>query len=65
MAALVKPEPRTMCKQWWNLCLVYGDQTKYYRQLYGKRKAITTLHQPDMPEKEFCQSCGHIISDNE
>ena len=34
-------------RQWWRVCLVHGDQTKYYRQLYGghKRAAIRTqLH---------------------
>lgn len=25
-----------MCKQWWKVCWMYGDQEKYYRQLYGK-----------------------------
>ncbi|CAH1127461.1 unnamed protein product [Ceutorhynchus assimilis] len=30
-----------MCKQWWKVCWMYGDQEKYYRQLYGKPK--TTL----------------------
>ncbi|XP_030753347.1 protein espinas-like isoform X2 [Sitophilus oryzae] len=28
-----------MCKQWWKVCWMYGDQEKYYRQLYGKQKA--------------------------
>ncbi|XP_069361529.1 protein espinas-like isoform X2 [Maniola hyperantus] len=27
-----------MCKQWWKVCWMYGDQEKYYRQLYGRRK---------------------------
>lgn len=27
-----------MCKQWWKVCWMYGDQEKYYRQLYGKKK---------------------------
>ncbi|XP_028165984.1 protein prickle-like [Ostrinia furnacalis] len=27
-----------MCKQWWKVCWMHGDQEKYYRQLYGKRK---------------------------
>ena len=36
------------CRQWWRLCLVHGDQTKYYRQLYGhKRAAIRTQLQND------------------
>ena len=29
-------------KQWWRVCFVHGDQTKFYRQLYGKRAAIRT-----------------------
>jgi len=24
-----------MCRQWWKVCWMYGDQEKYYRQLYG------------------------------
>lgn len=32
--------PRTAnllpCKQWWKVCFLYGDQEKYYRQVYGK-----------------------------
>ncbi|CAK1550279.1 unnamed protein product [Leptosia nina] len=32
-----------MCKQWWKVCWMYGDQEKYYRQLYGRRK-INTLN---------------------
>lgn len=32
--------PRTAnllaCKQWWRVCFLYGDQEKYYRQVYGK-----------------------------
>nr|CAH7762005.1 unnamed protein product [Callosobruchus chinensis] len=30
-----------MCKQWWKVCWMYGDQEKYYRQLYGKRPNCT------------------------
>lgn len=32
--------PRTAnllaCKQWWKVCFLYGDQEKYYRQIYGQ-----------------------------
>jgi len=35
--------PRTAnllaCKQWWRVCFLYGDQQKYYRQLYSKAAA--------------------------
>ncbi|KAJ1524473.1 hypothetical protein ONE63_010969 [Megalurothrips usitatus] len=27
-----------MCRQWWRVCWIYGDQEKYYRQLYGAAK---------------------------
>ncbi|CAH1712697.1 unnamed protein product [Aphis gossypii] len=27
-----------MCRQWWKVCWMYGDQEKYYRQLYGATK---------------------------
>ncbi|KAF5305130.1 hypothetical protein FQA39_LY09392 [Lamprigera yunnana] len=30
-----------MCKQWWKVCWMYGDQEKYYRQLYGKQRTST------------------------
>ena len=29
--------------QWWKVCFVHGDQTKFYRQLYGKRAAIKAV----------------------
>ncbi|XP_075216300.1 uncharacterized protein LOC142321790 [Lycorma delicatula] len=33
-----------MCRQWWKVCWIYGDQEKYYRQLYGRRNnnSVTT-----------------------
>nr|XP_026490844.1 protein espinas-like isoform X1 [Vanessa tameamea]XP_026490853.1 protein espinas-like isoform X1 [Vanessa tameamea] len=33
-----------MCKQWWKVCWMYGDQEKYYRQLYGRRKINNPTH---------------------
>ena len=39
-------------RQWWRACLVHGDQTKFYRQLYGhKRAAIRTQLQDDNARK--------------
>ena len=39
-------------RQWWRACLVHGDQTKFYRQLYGhKRAAIRTQLQNDNARK--------------
>lgn len=26
-----------MCRQWWKVCWIYGDQDKFYRQLYGRK----------------------------
>lgn len=32
------PSNVLMCRQWWKVCWIYGDQEKYYRYLYGSRK---------------------------
>lgn len=32
------PSNVLMCRQWWKVCWIYGDQEKYYRYLYGGRK---------------------------
>ena len=48
-------------RQWWNLCFVYGDQTKYYRQLYGKRTPIRRLQhlkQQQAQQDGKCLKCG-------
>lgn len=48
-------------RPWWNLCFVHGDQTKYYRQLYGKRTQIRRLQhlkQQPVEEEEKCAKCG-------
>ncbi|XP_055842054.1 protein prickle [Episyrphus balteatus] len=44
MSASIEPVmPRTAnllaCKQWWRVCFLYGDQQKYYRQVYSKAAA--------------------------
>ena len=31
-------------RQWWRACLVHGDQTKFYRQLYGHKRAAIRTH---------------------
>ena len=28
---------------WWKVCFVHGDQTKYYRKLYGRKSHVRTL----------------------
>ena len=46
-------------RPWWNLCFVYGDQTKYYRQLYGKRTQIRRIqHIKQSDQEEKCAKCG-------
>ncbi|XP_049544729.1 protein prickle-like [Anopheles darlingi] len=38
-----------IAKQWWKVCFLYGNQEKYYRQIYGKaaseRLAASSNHQ--------------------
>ena len=48
----VVPSANSGYRQWWRACLVHGDQTKFYRQLYGhKRAAIRTQLQNDNARK--------------
>ena len=28
---------------WWKVCFVYGDQTKAYRKLYGRKSQVRSL----------------------
>ncbi|XP_044746103.1 protein espinas-like isoform X2 [Coccinella septempunctata] len=42
-----------MCKQWWKVCWMYGDQEKYYRQLYGKKNENG---------KRFGEVCGNGVN---
>lgn len=42
-----------MCKQWWKVCWMYGDQEKYYRQLYGKQKVEGTATSADLKFSGF------------
>ncbi|KAJ0174377.1 hypothetical protein K1T71_010523 [Dendrolimus kikuchii] len=41
-----------MCKQWWKVCWMYGDQEKYYRQLYGKRKGNSNILNFDIVDQK-------------
>lgn len=42
------------CKQWWRVCFLYGDQQKYYRQVYSKaaaqRLASSVEKQPNLSD---------------
>lgn len=44
-------------RQWWKVCFVHGDQTKYYRQLYGKRAAIRTQIR-DYQQRQLTTAAG-------
>lgn len=37
-----KGDHALMCKQWWRVCWMYGDQEKFYRQLYGRQNGAGT-----------------------
>lgn len=36
--AVARPKQANLlaCRQWWKVCFLYGDQEKYYRQVYGR-----------------------------
>lgn len=42
------PSNVLMCRQWWKVCWMYGDQEKYYRHLYGNRKKTDDHEMGDM-----------------
>lgn len=42
-AVATKQQNVLMCRQWWKVCWMYGDQEKYYRQLYAKRATSTPI----------------------
>lgn len=50
-------QPRTAnllaCRQWWKVCFLYGDQEKYYRQIYGKAASqrLATSHNLTSPQR--------------
>lgn len=54
-------------RQWWKVCWVYGDQQKYYRQLYGRKKNLTTLRsgQSDIKEPHASSSAASAINGDE
>ena len=36
-------QPGLALPAWWRVCFVHGDQTKYYRKLYGRKCEVRTL----------------------
>ena len=54
-------------RQWWKVCWVYGDQQKYYRQLYGRKKNLTTLRSASTAAagKAGCNRDGRSVEKEE
>ena len=42
-SATMSSEVAPSIPNWWKVCFVYGDQTKYYRKLYGKKSHVRNL----------------------
>ncbi|KAG8197222.1 hypothetical protein JTE90_011377 [Oedothorax gibbosus] len=56
----VKSSSVLVCRQWWKVCWVYGDQYKLYRQLYGRKKTTTTTGTSvsiQHDEWKVCRNC--------
>ncbi|GFR19619.1 protein prickle [Trichonephila clavata] len=54
----IKASSVLVCRQWWKVCWVYGDQYKLYRQLYGKKRTTTTATvSVQHDEWKVCRNC--------
>ncbi|KAF8764524.1 Protein prickle like protein [Argiope bruennichi] len=56
----IKASSVLVCRQWWKVCWVYGDQYKLYRQLYGKKRTTTTTATTvsvQHDEWKVCRNC--------
>lgn len=46
--AVVRPvRQQAGLPNWWKVCFVHGDQTKYYRKLYGRKSQVRSLRHGD------------------
>lgn len=69
MASDIQPRTANLlaCKQWWKVCFLYGDQEKYYRQVYGRaasqRLALSTTSSTG-GINEACNSHNDNISNS-
>ncbi|XP_065305462.1 protein prickle-like isoform X1 [Dermacentor albipictus] len=54
IAGTVPASKVLVCRQWWKVCWVYGDQYKQYRELYG-RKTTTTVRMQQTTK--VCRNC--------
>ncbi|XP_037954429.1 protein prickle [Teleopsis dalmanni] len=73
MSSSIEPVvPRTAnllaCKQWWRVCFLYGDQQKYYRQVYGKaaaqRLALSSTAAGKTTANATNDACNEIDNNN-
>ena len=51
-----------LSRQWWRVCFVHGDQTKYYRQLYGHKRAAIRSTQIKNNATDNCSGGGSCSS---
>ena len=48
--AVVRPvRQQAGLPNWWKVCFVHVDQTKYYRKLYGRKSSVRSLRGADLP----------------
>jgi hypothetical protein len=48
--AVVRPvRQQAGLPNWWKVCFVHGDQTKYYRKLYGRKSSVRSLRPGELP----------------
>ncbi|XP_050090335.1 protein prickle-like [Anopheles aquasalis] len=56
-----------IAKQWWKVCFLYGNQEKYYRQIYGKaaseRLAASNNHQK-ASYGNYSENIAHTASES-
>ena len=55
--AVVRPvRQQAGLPNWWKVCFVHGDQTKYYRKLYGRKSQVRSLALVTSPEASLRSS---------
>ena len=68
MSSLVNEKPLASLlanRQWWKVCWVYGDQAKFYRQLYGTKKRLASLRNTATPSKSPSESPSTLDDDGQ
>ena len=54
--SLVKGSNTALVPNWWRVCFVHGDQTKYYRKLYGRKSQVRSLALVTSPDASLRSS---------